>query len=199
MNLVDNFGADATRFGLIFQTAWGQDMSFQESRILTGKKFCNKIWNASRFVIMNLSDVEANSAWGVNYKKDLTDTDKKILAKFAKITKEVEKNIKKYRFGQAIKILYDFFWHDFCDRYIETAKNQMQNKKQKIITHCVLFEVLENSLKILHPFIPFATEEIWQELKATNSNLFKKYYNYKYRQVRLPKALVIAAWPKEGN
>ncbi len=199
MNLIENFGADATRFGLIFQTAWGQDMSFQESRILTGKKFCNKIWNASRFVIMNLDDNKVNNAWSTNYKKDLTAADKKILAKLVKTTREVEQSIKKYRFGQTIKILYDFFWHDFCDTYIETTKNQLNDPDKRIATQAVLFEVLESSLKLLHPFIPFVTEEIWQELKATNPNLFKKYYNYQYRQVSLPKALVVAAWPNKGN
>jgi valyl-tRNA synthetase len=194
VKLIENYGADATRFGLIYQTSWGQDMTFQESRILTGKKFCNKIWNASRFVMMNLKDIKTEKAFSRTYKKSLTTADKKILSKIQKTAKEVNQALKIYRFGQAIESIYDFFWHDFCDQYIETAKKQMQDEKKKIFTQSVLFEALESSLKLLHPFIPFITEEIWQDLKKNNLKLLKKYYNYKKQ--KMPKSLIIASWIK---
>lgn len=198
LKLIDTYGADATRFGLVYQTSWGQDMSFQEDRILAGKKFCNKIWNASRFVMMNLKNINTKKIWNKNFQKNLTTADKKILGNLYKTSTELKKNMKQYRFGQAAGNIYNFFWHDFCDIYIEAAKNQMVAPNQKITTQCILFEVLESSLKILHPFIPFITEEIWQTLKKDNTDFMKKYYNYKYKMNILPQALIIAPIEKRN-
>ncbi len=141
--LIEKYGADATRFGLIFQMMGGQDMHFSEEHCLAGKKFCNKIWNASRFVLAQ----SGNS-------KQIKNS--KILKDFEKVKKSVNKNIEQYKFGQALREIYDFFWHDFCDIYIEESKKNESGQNKE-----TLFFVLEQSLKLLHPFMPFITEEIW--------------------------------------
>ena len=125
--------------------------------MLTGKKFCNKIWNASRFVLQNANSKFKIQNSKLQFKnKNLTEADKKILKDLEKIIKEVSDKIEKYEFGQALHKLYDFFWHDFCDIYIEKSKKQASEN-----TSLILFYVLSNSLKLLHPFLPFITEEIW--------------------------------------
>ena len=145
MDLINKYGADATRFGLIWQAMGGQDIHWSEEHVVAGKKFCNKIWNAARFVLQN-------SARG----KTQRAADKKILAQLAKTQKQVSKLIDKYEFGRALHILYDFFWHDFCDAYIEESKKNMNAE--------ILAYVLKESLKLLHPFMPFITEKIWGEM-----------------------------------
>lgn len=136
---------------------------------MMGKKFCNKIWNASRFVLMNKpTRIYANlgslrSQRGFTRMESLTLADKKILKVLNKTIKSVNKNLENFQFGQAAHKLYDFFWHDFCDIYIEESKKQNDKKTKKIL----LF-VLLNSLKLLHPFIPFITEEIYQNLSIKN-------------------------------
>ena len=143
--LIEKYGADATRFGLIWQAMGGQDIHWAEEHVVAGKKFCNKIWNAARFVLQNAarSSVFPRAA------------DKKILAQLKKTQKDVSKLIDKYEFGKALHILYDFFWHDFCDIYLEESKKNPNPE--------VLARVLKESLKLLHPFMPFITEVIWQK------------------------------------
>lgn len=143
LNLIEKYGADATRFGLAYQIMGNQDMKFGEENILMGKKFCNKIWNAARFAIAQ-SGSKKNKA------------DKNILKQLDTTTKKVNKAIDKFEFGKAAHILYDFFWHDFCDTYIEKSKEQSNSK--------VLTRILLDSLILLHPFMPFITEEIYQIL-----------------------------------
>ena len=145
MTLIEKYGADATRFGLVWQAMGGQDIKWAEEHIVAGKKFCNKIWNAARFVLQNKN---------LNTNKK-THADKKILSQLKKIQKQVSKLVDKYEFGQALHILYDFFWHDFCDVYLEESKKNPNAE--------VLSRVLKESLKLLHPFMPFITERIWRE------------------------------------
>ncbi|MDD5144670.1 MAG: valine--tRNA ligase [Candidatus Pacebacteria bacterium] len=171
LQLIDKYGADATRFGLTWQITGGQDIRFTEDNILMGKKFCNKIWNASRFVLGQINESPA-----VLTKKDkLTKADEKVFNALNKTIKAVNKNIEKYEFGDATKTLYDFFWHDFCDTYIEESKAQKDEKTQKILI-CTLL----SSLKLLHPFIPFVTEEIYQKLPLENKK----------------ECLMVEDWPK---
>jgi len=160
LQLINEFGADATRFGIAFQIMGNQDMKFVTDNILMGKKFCNKIWNASRFV---LGQVE-NKKYDISKtpKGKLTKADKKILSQLKKTTKLIEKEIENFEFGKACHDLYDFFWHDFCDIYIEESKKQTNSSKD------TLFYVLANSLKLLHPFMPFITEEIYQQMPIKN-------------------------------
>ena len=153
MTLIEKFGADATRFGLIWQAMGGQDIKWAEEHVIAGKKFCNKIWNAARFVLQNKN---------LNTNKK-TPADKKILAQLQKTQKDVPKLIDKYDFGQALHILYDFFWHDFCDVYLEESK---KNPNPEVLSH-----VLKESLKLSHPFMPFITEKIWGEMPDSKNLL----------------------------
>ena len=171
MKFIEEYGADATRFGIAFQIMGNQDIKFVSDNIVMGKKFCNKIWNASRFVLMNVSK-EINP--DLKNLKKLTPADKRILKALDKTTSSVNKNLNSFQFGKAAHTLYDFFWHDFCDKYIEASKKQDNKKTKKI-----LVSVLLTSLKLLHPFIPFITEEIYQKLPIK-----KKTY------------LIIEQWPK---
>ena len=176
---VEKYGADATRFGLTWQISETQDMRFGEDNILAGKKFCNKIWNASRFVIQN-TNVKLNiknhphphlikeGTKGRLKIENLTPADKKILLGLKKLQKDVGRFIEKYEFGKALHRLYNFFWRQYADIYIETAKEQLANEKLKVQTQNVLLYVHLNLLKLLHPFLPFITEEIWSAFNNKN-------------------------------
>lgn len=148
-----------------------QDIRWSEEHVAAGQKFCNKIWNASRFVLMN-KPVQINvDLSGLMRMKDLTIADKRILNQLKKTKRIIEKDLGNFHFGQALHELYDFFWHDFCDKYIEAAKPQLKTQSLKFKTQRVLLYVLFESLKILHPFMPFITEEIWQNLPIKNKKL----------------------------
>jgi len=166
INLCEKYGADATRFGISWQLMKGQDVHFVEDNIIMGRKFCNKLWNASRFVIFQVQGKSFERSFKIN-KKGLDQNDKKILKSLKKTIKLVNDDLDKFRFGKAAHTLYDFFWHDFCDIYIEKAKKQNDLKTKKILIY-----VLLNSLCLLHPFIPFITEEIYQKLPVKNKRKF---------------------------
>lgn len=177
MDLMDEFGSDATRFGLVWQNMGLQQFKFSQEPILTGKKFANKIWNASRFVLLQLDEDLTQVKIEIN-----THEDKQILDSFVKITKALEKDLSLYQFGQPLHDLYEFFWHEFCDQYLEASKKQIQDPKFAKNTKAILLTVLTGSLKLIHPFMPFVTEAIWQELvqnKLTDE-----------------KRLIQATWPK---
>jgi valyl-tRNA synthetase len=176
VNLCEKYGADATRFGISWQLMGGQDIHFVEDNIAMGRKFCNKIWNASRFVLMQIGNLKFEIK-NLKLKTGvLTVADKKILDNLNKTIKATDKNLEDFQFGAAARRLYDFFWHDFCDIYIEKAKDQKnENTTQKILVY-----VLLSSLKLLHPFIPFVTEEIYQKLPLKDKKKF----------------LMIEDWPK---
>ncbi|MCX6764249.1 MAG: valine--tRNA ligase [Candidatus Nealsonbacteria bacterium] len=178
MDLITKYGSDATRFGIIFQISDRQDIKFSEENILMAKKFCNKIWNASRFVLMQIKDLKFNikDLESIKNSKKLTLADKKIIKQLNLTIKSTDEYLGKFQFGKTANKLYDFFWHDFCDIYIEKTKSQ----KEKINTQKVLIFVLLNSLKLLHPFLPFITEEIYQSLPIKNKK----------------KLLIIESWPK---
>lgn len=181
VNLIEKYGADATRFGISWQIMGGQDIRFVEDNIIMGRKFCNKLWNASRFVLLQFPSFCGQKRRG---RRDaslrppnskLTVADKKILKVLDKTIKSVDKDLESFRFGRAAHTLYDFFWHDFCDIYIEESKKQKDLKTKKILLY-----VLLNSLKLLHPLIPFITEEIYQKLPIKNKK----------------QCLMIEEWPK---
>ncbi len=167
IGLIEKYGADATRFGLAFQIMGGQDMKFVEDNILMGKKFCNKIWNASRFVLGQVGNVNFSKK-DFNFNKlKLTEADKNVLQALDKIVKSVSRDIENFNFGKSAHDLYEFFWRDFCDIYIEKAKNQLspnEVEKQDKKTQKILVYILSSALRLLHPFIPFITEEIYQQL-----------------------------------
>lgn len=168
LTLIENYGADALRFGLIWQTMGNQDVRWSEEHVLAGKKFANKIWNASRFVISRIADSKyaIKNTESLLKNKNLTNADKKILTEIITIKKKMEKQIKKYEFGQTLHELYDFFWHQFCDIYLEETK-----KQDPKTTNPILISALYESLKLLHPFMPFITEEIYQQLPIPDKKL----------------------------
>lgn len=160
MDLIEKYGADATRFSLIWQSMGGQDIRWTEEHVVAGKKFCNKIWNAARFVLLNATAPEDYPS-EINFSDLIGEFDKKIVESLEETQKIVEERIENFEFGQALHSLYEFFWHQFCDDYIENSKKQPNNE--------ILGHVLASSLKLLHPFMPFITEEIYQNLFTRRS------------------------------
>jgi valyl-tRNA synthetase len=167
INLIEKYGADATRFGLIWQAMGTQDIHWSEEHLIAGKKFANKIWNTARFVTIQTTELQISK----KTPSAKTEADKIILQKFEEVQKESNVQTKTYAFGQALHLLYDFWWHDFCDIYLEESKKQTGDAKTKKNTEDILSYVLIQSLKLLHPFMPFVTETIWQELKVSNKPL----------------------------
>ena len=161
VKIIDKYGCDALRFTLTsLCTYGGQDIKISDERFEYGRNFANKIWNASRFVLMNLEGVDDNKIDMNN----LTIADKWILDKLNETTKLVNDNIKNYRIGEMAHVLYDFFWNSYCDWYVEIAKIQLQDEKLKLNTQRMLKHVLDMSLRLLHPIMPHITEKIWQAL-----------------------------------
>ena len=159
VEIINKYGCDALRFTMTsLCTYGGQDIKISDERFEYGRNFANKIWNASRFVMMNLEGVDNKPV----DKASLTIADKWILNKLNETAKEVNDNIKNYRIGEVAHILYDFFRSSYCDWYVEIAKIQLQDEDIKLNTQRVLRYVLDMSLRLLHPIMPFITEEIWQ-------------------------------------
>ncbi len=165
LDVIDTYGADALRFMLVTGNAPGNDIRYYGERVEAARNFANKIWNASRFVMMNLDKELMNK-----YRecKDYTLADKWILSRMNTVVEEVTENIDKYELGIALQKVYDFLWNEFCDWYIELSKPILygDNEKEKAITYKVLYSVLTAGLKLLHPVMPFITEEIYTHLDA---------------------------------
>ncbi len=159
VKIIDKYGCDALRFTMTsLCTYGGQDIKMSEERFEYGRNFANKIWNASRFVLMNLDGVDNKD---IDF-DNLTIADKWILDKLNTTAKEINENIKDYRIGETAHILYDFFWNSYCDWYVEIAKIQLQDSELKANTQRVLRYVLDMSLRMLHPIMPHITERVWQ-------------------------------------
>lgn len=157
--IIDKYGCDALRFTMTsLCTYGGQDIKISDERFEYGRNFANKIWNASRFVLMNLEGIDNKD---IDYSK-LTIADKWILDKLNSVAKDVNENIENYRIGETAHILYDFFWNSYCDWYVEIAKVQLQDESLKLNTQRVLRYVLDMSLRLLHPIMPHITERVWQ-------------------------------------
>ncbi len=157
--IIDKYGSDALRFTMTsLCTYGGQDIKISDERFEYGRNFANKIWNASRFVLMNLDGVDNEK---IDFSK-LTIVDKWILNELNNTAKEVNDNIKNYRIGETAHIMYDFFWNKYCDWYVEIAKIQLQDEELKLNTQRVLRYVLDMSLRLLHPIMPHITEKVWQ-------------------------------------
>ncbi len=161
VGIIDKYGCDALRFTLTsLCTYGGQDIKISDEKFEYGRNFANKIWNASRFVLLNLEGVDNND---IDYNK-LTLADKWILNKLNETAKETNNNIKEYRIGEMAHSLYDFFWNSYCDWYVEIAKIQLKDESLKLNTQRVLKYVLDMTLRLLHPIMPHITEAIWQLL-----------------------------------
>lgn len=169
IEVIEKYGADTLRFMLVTGNTPGNDLRFQFERLEGTRNFANKIWNASRFVLMNLSDFEPESQ-----KPEYTLADRWILTKYNQIVEQVTNNLDKYEMGEAAKAIYEFIWSQFCDWYIELVKPRLYGKetpKSKYTAQYVLNYVLTNTLKLLHPFMPFITEEIWQHLPEKGKSI----------------------------
>ena len=159
VKVIDKYGSDALRFTMTsLCTYGGQDIKMSEERFEYGRNFANKIWNASRFVLMNLDGVDNSD---IDFDK-LTIADKWILDKLNSTAKEINENIETFRIGETAHVLYDFFWNSYCDWYVEIAKIQLQDSALKLNTQRVLRYVLDMSLRMLHPIMPHITERVWQ-------------------------------------
>lgn len=158
VEIIDKYGCDALRFTLTsLCTYGGQDIKVSDERFEYGRNFANKIWNASRFVLMNLEGVDEKD---IDF-SSLTIADKWILDKLNTTAKEINENIKNYRIGETAHILYDFFWNSYCDWYVEIAKIQLQDETLKLNTQRVLRYVLDMTLRLLHPIMPHITEKVY--------------------------------------
>ena len=183
LEVIDKYGADALRFTLITGNAPGNDMRFYWERVESSRNFANKVWNASRFMLMNFEQAAEKgiSIDGVSL-ADLTQADKWILSKMNRLTKDVTENIDKYELGIAVSKIYDFIWEEFCDWYIEMVKPRLYNDedKTKAAALWTLKTVLINALKLLHPYMPFITEEIFCNVQnEEESIMISKWPEYK--------------------
>ncbi len=161
--VIDQYGADALRFTLVNGNSPGNDMRYSNEKVEASRNFANKLWNASRFILMNLDGSEQPAH--LPKAEDLATEDKWILSKFNTLAKEINSNIDSFELGTAIAKLYEFVWDQFCDWYIEVAKIRLQEGGAAAETaKTVLIYVIDGILKLLHPFMPFITEEIWQAL-----------------------------------
>jgi valyl-tRNA synthetase len=171
LDVIAEFGADALRFSLTAGVAAGSDQRYFREKVESARNFANKIWNASRFVLMNLEVVETKPIGEL----ELDATDKWMLAKLARAAREVTANIEEYELGLAAQKVYDFIWSDFCDWYIEMAKVRLYggDEVEKQTAASALVCVLRESLKLLHPFMPFVTEAVWRHLPGDAGSIMK--------------------------
>lgn len=169
LEIIDKYGADALRFTLATGNSPGNDMRFSDEKVEASRNFANKIWNAARFIIMNLGENEP----APHIPEKLAIEDKWILSQYNDLIKAVTDSLEKYELGLAVQKLYDFIWDVFCDWYIELAKIRLNGSDEtaKSTAKAVLVYVMSNTLKLLHPFMPFITEEIWQTLPHSGESI----------------------------
>jgi len=155
MILIEKYGADATRFGLIWQSMGGQDIHWTEEHVLAGKKFSNKLWNITRFILL-----KTDNSLNIFKPKNIKDEEnKKIVENLSALIEKTEKQITSYDFGQALHDIYEFIWHEFADKFIEYSKNKDDEETKNVLSWSLV-----SILTLLHPFMPFITEEIYQHL-----------------------------------
>ena len=169
LEIIDKYGADALRFTLATGNSPGNDMRFSDERVEASRNFANKIWNAARFILMNLPENEP----APYIPQALAIEDKWILSQYNTLVSGVTDSLEKFELGMAVQKLYDFIWDVFCDWYIEIAKIRLNgdDEDKKATARAVLVYVMSNTLKLLHPFMPFITEEIWQTLPHTGESI----------------------------
>jgi valyl-tRNA synthetase len=171
LELMDKYGTDAFRFSLAAFAAMGRDVRLSEERIAGYRNFSNKIWNACRFTLMNLEGFDAAAAAD---NQPLTTVEAWIMSRLQQVITETRESLDSYAFDQAASVLYQFIWHEFCDWYLELIKPQLYDKDDPATrTRCqsVLLKVLSAILRLLHPFVPFITEEIWQKLPGEDGSV----------------------------
>ncbi len=161
---IPSFGTDAIRFTFTALASFGRDIKFDLKRVEGYRNFCNKLWNASRFVLMNLDSKS------INFEAELSNQDKWILSRLQQVKTEVEKHLADYRLDLMSQTLYEFVWHDYCDWYLEISKPLLEDDKTKQGCEATLLKVLSETLVLLHPIIPFITEEIFEQSQKLQSN-----------------------------
>ncbi|MGC8862891.1 MAG: valine--tRNA ligase [Armatimonadota bacterium] len=172
LDAIDRFGADALRFALIQQTGKNQDIRFSDRRVELARNFANKIWNASRFVIMNLEGYTPSDQGIETAGEPARLEDRWILSRLNRVAEGVNAGFGNYDMDDAARALYDFIWGEFCDWYVELAKPRLRGEpEQRAQVQSVLYHVLETTVRLLHPIMPFITEEIWQALPHTGESI----------------------------
>jgi valyl-tRNA synthetase len=183
LEVIDQYGTDALRFTLATSSTPGNDTKLSMNRIVGNRNFANKIWNASRFVIGQTEEIGG----GIPALEEIepkTLADSWILSRAQRLTADVTRLMNEYQFGEAGRLIFDFFWSEYCDWYLEIAKGQLAERGQRERTARILRAVLDRSLRLLHPFMPFVTEEVWQHLYAGIPE-----------DERPATALIVAPWP----
>lgn len=183
IEVIENYGTDALRFSLTQNISAGNDMRYMPEKLETARNFANKLWNAAKFVNMYIDDIAVENV------ENFLPADKWILTKLSKLEKEVKDNLDKYELGVPLQKLYDFIWSDFCDWYIEIAKTRLYDKETNPFSYSVavwtLNHVLVQVIKMLHPYMPFITEEIYQNLHTDKNSIMKDMYpcdNYNFEK-----------------
>ena len=169
LEIIDQYGADALRFTLATGNSPGNDMRFSDEKVSASRNFANKLWNAARFVLMNLAEDEP----APHLPDSLSLEDKWVVSKYNDLVKDVTENLDKFELGIAVQKLYDFIWDVLCDWYIEICKIRLSSDDEELKkkARAVLVFVMSNTLKLLHPFMPFITEEIWQTLPHEGASI----------------------------
>ena len=190
LEVMDQYGTDALRFTLATSSSPGNDMKLVLERIIGNRNFANKIWNASRFVLMTTAEI-GGGVPAVSELKPTTLADRWILSRLVKLAGDVTRLIEDFQLGEAGRQINDFFWSDYCDWYVEIAKVQMQGDEQvRRSTAGILRAVLDQSMRLLHPFMPFVTEEVWQYLYRTSEPDTTQWP---------ASALIVAPWPQANS
>jgi len=175
--MMEKYGTDAFRFTLAAFAAQGRDIKLSEERIEGYRNFANKIWNAFRFAMMNLEDFKDTVSTSDITRLNLQLSDKWILSRLQKAIRDTKKGLEEYKFNESAGIIYQFFWHELCDWYIEIIKPRLAaSAKERKTAQSVLLYVMENSLRLLHPFMPFITEELWQQLPHKGESIMAAEY-----------------------
>ncbi len=168
IEMIDKYGADALRMGLLMGTAAGNDTTVSEEKIRGYRNFANKVWNAARFVQMTAGDE-------LSIKEiKLAKEDEAMINEFDKITKDITKDLEKLNLARAGETLYEYFWHHFCDICIEKLKAKLQDPETEKSAKATLHYLLKNSLIMLHPFVPFVSEAVWQAMYAKSGLLLSQ-------------------------
>ncbi len=180
LDITEHYGTDALRFGLISQAATGQDLRFGTERVEMSRNFCNKLWNASRFILSNLADAPLEALQEPLKPTELID--RWLLSRYAATIEQVSRGIEEYNFNEAALTLRTFVWNELCDWYIELAKPRFlgEDEGQKRTVQAILYQVLRGSIALMHPFMPFLTEELYQSLPGHGESV------------------MLEAWPEEG-
>ena len=186
LDIIEQYGADAMRFSLVMLTVEGQDVRLSSDRFEMGRNFSNKVWNASRFAMMNLAS-------GRGGEGELEIEDRWILSRMEHTVKTVTRALDHYQFNEAIRAIYDFTWREFCDWYLEIIKPRLAEPTPGVV-RCVLARVVDTIMRMLHPFMPHLAEEVWQRLKQRVAEGDLAWKN----MPEFAESIVVASWPKSN-